>query len=452
MCGIAGVITKKIKALNNIDIDLFKEMMIADAIRGEDSTGVFGVNTTGNAEFVKLSTHPFNLLNSKEYKEWSQTMWSDGRALVLHNRKATSGAINNFNTHPFSFGNVILVHNGYIDNFRGLLPIREREKHSVEVDSHAACILLARNKPEHIIPEMKGAFTFVWYDVLQKTLSFVRNEERPLFFANTDKKVYFASEPGMLQWLLDRRGIKHKIIPLAPGVLLNMALDEKELHWNFKKLPIAKRIILPPEVKSTPTKSFMERVVGKLLSHKPVEIPEVEKFNIHYGEDKIVLMDEVPFQQIVFTVDDYKAIDNTTDQWLVWGHALDSEKIEVIFNMKGTDSDVENIGYSDHLIGLISRVKNTDLNNGKGLHQEIVVTDVKPVELIATSSGKYLTEEHFNHICNKGMCECIANCQDFKPEELLIDTNGPKLSIVCQWCHQAKLDEAAKNTAVQAGK
>ena len=440
MCGIVGIISKQPKSLTYTHADLFKEMLICDSIRGEDSTGIFSINDSGNASFLKLATHPFNLINSKEYKDWADGAWANGRAMIGHNRKATEGIINNSNTHPFIFGNILLIHNGNISNFRSLLNHWRREKLDVEVDSHAACVLLAENEPEKILKEMVGAFTFVWYDVLKKKLFFIRNEERPLAFANTPEHIYFASEDSMLEWLLKRKEIKATITNLKSGVLFTMDLTE-DLKFEHKKIEL-----------------FVPKVYqggwSRVVDPKPLNLVDKNKFkfdslfesqrhNIHYGQDQLVIENEIEFQQIIFSVEDYKQVGNSKNIWTLWGHALDSESILCIFTFIGTDKEVEELAYKSHLAGFIKRIKEKKFPmepkeqypGEYQVYQEIILQNIREVEMTTTQNGVPITTEHLEYLERTSKCQCGNLTDSFDKKDLLIERNGFKNELICKWCN-----------------
>lgn len=452
MCGIVGIVAKKDKGLTVPHLEVFREMMICDSIRGEDSTGVFSVNDSGNASFLKLATHPFNLVDSKEYKDWAQAAWASGRAVIGHNRKATLGSVSNKNAHPFVNRNIIFIHNGNVSNFRALLHHKKRSRLEIEVDSHAAAVVLSENDPLKILPEFKGAFTFVWYDVEKKKLYFIRNEERPLFFANTDDHVYFASEGGMLHWLLDRRTLKAQITSLKPNKLLQFNLCDIPFSWEyadveFKKEPL---IIAPP-----PLYERREAIVHYLknnIKNRIDLIPKSKQYNIHYGRDEFLLENELEEEQIVFSVADYKNIKGDDKTWMMWGAALDSTKIECIFHFQGSAEEAEKLAYANHLIGFVRRIKNKVVG-GEG-YQEVIVTDVRPVEITTSPNGVPITKDHWDYLCEEGYCHCGVNCNAYKQEDLLIER--PKAFeniVICEWCKEEpkKSDEVTPDTPLQAG-
>ena len=104
-------------------------MLVADAVRGIDGTGVFGVYNTGSVGWLKVGSHPYGLLTSQKFESWSQAMIRKMDMVVGHNRKATAGKANNENSHPFVHENIVLVHNGVVHNHKKMA--------DTEVDSHA---------------------------------------------------------------------------------------------------------------------------------------------------------------------------------------------------------------------------------------------------------------------------------------------------------------------------
>src|SRR5690606_13334953 len=73
-----------------------------------------------------------------------------------------------------------------------------------DVDSEAVAHALAEKSPEEVIPEIDGAFAFVWYDTIKERLFAIRNDERPLTITETKNNFIIASEAGMVKMLLDR--------------------------------------------------------------------------------------------------------------------------------------------------------------------------------------------------------------------------------------------------------
>ena len=62
-----------------------------------------------------------------------------------------------------------------------------------------------------MIDDKKDAYALVTYDKVTRTVTFVRNKQRSLYFSVNENTsvLYYASEVGFLQAALSRRGIKH---------------------------------------------------------------------------------------------------------------------------------------------------------------------------------------------------------------------------------------------------
>ena len=110
MCGIVGYIGKRqaypilIKGLSRLEY------------RGYDSAGVALINDSGELVIYKTKGKVADLDRSVQGKDLSGTVG------IAHTRWATHGEPNDVNAHPhFSeSGNLALIHNGIIENFRSL--------------------------------------------------------------------------------------------------------------------------------------------------------------------------------------------------------------------------------------------------------------------------------------------------------------------------------------------
>lgn len=226
ICGIVGMVTSNSAGFFHPQKKIFSSLLWADTLRGEDSTGVFGVNKYGNIDYLKTTGHAGNLVTTKEYQNFEDDIFSDYHMVVGHNRKATRGTITDENAHPFVEGNTILVHNGTLTNHK------ELTKQDVDVDSHAILHSIVERGYEETLKDIQGAFTLVWYNTDDKTLRIIRNDQRPLYIAATVGAWYFASEEGMLQWILGREDEKiEEMTECVPGTLYSFKLEDKENMW-----------------------------------------------------------------------------------------------------------------------------------------------------------------------------------------------------------------------------
>ncbi|MCR4308197.1 MAG: class II glutamine amidotransferase [Candidatus Berkelbacteria bacterium] len=259
MCGIVGFISKNKKGLFGYHLDVFEEMLLCDSVRGKDSTGAFIVLNNSQAKIIKVATNPSYLFETKQWQTFREVAVRSGHILVGHNRKATFGNITRENAHPFVEGNTILVHNGTIMDHKKLA--------DVEVDSHAICHQISKEGYQNTLKDLKGAFTLVWYDIIQKKLYMSRNDERPLAWCENEDFVAFASEGYMLNWILKRHDLKVNKIELIPANrIIGLSFSPFKIEQEDIKPPS------PPNVLSLPFNSSTSTVVNPEPNDKFLKI------------------------------------------------------------------------------------------------------------------------------------------------------------------------------------
>jgi len=226
MCGIVGMVTSKDLGFTTVEQRIFSQLLWADTLRGDDSTGVFGINKYGNLDYIKNKGHAGELIATPNFREFKENIYSDYHMVVGHNRKATKGMVTDENAHPFIEQNVALVHNGT------LLTHAHLTQETVTVDSHAILHSIVERGYEETLKEINGAFALAWYDANDKTLRVIRNDQRPLFIASTVGAWFFASEKGMLEWILGREDVDiSEMEECTPGTLYSFKLEDKKNMW-----------------------------------------------------------------------------------------------------------------------------------------------------------------------------------------------------------------------------
>jgi predicted glutamine amidotransferase len=198
--------------LGHRDKDMLKQMLILCQLRGEDSTGIFYVEN-GQSEPVshKVVGDPSNLF---ETTFWDKMNLYNKSIVVGHCRKATVGGISRFTAHPFTTDHITGVHNGTLRNWRQL------KGDDLATDSMTLFKNFAREGGvRENIEQLDGAYALVWYDEETGQLNFLRNNERPLYYAFNEAGdcMYWASEAWMIYMTASRVGIK----------LMNLTPDEK---------------------------------------------------------------------------------------------------------------------------------------------------------------------------------------------------------------------------------
>lgn len=203
MCGLVAMHTIEKTGFSNFDKEEFKQMLILNSLRGAHSTGVAGIDMSkidAEMNFIRSIGSPYNLYSYNASDIFFQRMLTDFTTIIGHGRYATKGAINADNAHPFKEGHITLAHNGVINNYYNL---KDWTKHKhIEVDSHLIAALIAEEGAEEVLPQVEGAYVFIWHDAIENTLNVARNNQRPLFVAEQKGKdvLTFASEQQTLIW------------------------------------------------------------------------------------------------------------------------------------------------------------------------------------------------------------------------------------------------------------
>lgn len=240
MCGLVAVVSKAFNGFTSRDKDVFSQMLFADTLRGDDATGTMLVDNNGNLDLAKEATTAPWFQGTSEYRDLEVKAVRNGAAWVGHNRKATRGEIKDENAHPFVVDNrIVLVHNGTLYGDHTKIA-------NTEVDSHAIAHLIHQKEDnvEAALSELNGAYALIWYDVKNRELNFVRNDDRPLYYIETNSAWYWASEAGMLAWIMNRNNVPttptNKITLLPAGTLFNFKHNGQKWEAEQRKLNLTK--------------------------------------------------------------------------------------------------------------------------------------------------------------------------------------------------------------------
>ena len=262
MCGLVGMAGNILKD----DRNMFRQMLIVDAVRGHHSTGVAGINDKRESFVFKKALSPVDLMQLDGFDvacDW------DSQVLIGHNRYATVGKVNNATAHPFDYEGLIAAHNGTLQGWYNLPDSKD-----FNVDSECMIANLARSGFEKIVPQLRGAWAITAYDDNEHAVKIIRNEERPLVirFKHDGSVMYWASEEWMITVTAGRQGIKlheHSFV-VNPDVLYTFPLPEtkgfglpaKATHTPLKGAPPLKQITPHTVIRGTTDSGVVRRPTG----------------------------------------------------------------------------------------------------------------------------------------------------------------------------------------------
>lgn len=230
MCGIIGY-TGKSNA---------KEIML-DALefleyRGYDSAGI-ALLKEGRTQIVKCTGRVKDLRNLCAQGEM------EGRCGIGHTRWATHGGVCDENAHPHRFGNVTLIHNGIIENYRELV-----EKYALEgcllseTDSEVAAAVLQhfyQGDPyaaiRKTVLKLKGTFALaVMFDDQPDQIFAVRNVSPIVAAVTRDGAILSSDVAAIVPFTTDYFVVpEFHVVCLKPdGIeLFDLSGDREEIEW-----------------------------------------------------------------------------------------------------------------------------------------------------------------------------------------------------------------------------
>ena len=433
MCGIVAMISKRSVGFSYKDKAIFHQMLYADALRGMDSTGIFGVNAAGNLKMMKAALPASLFQMDKDYSKFLDTIFTEQRIMVGHNRSATKGSTTDENAHPFIVGNTCLVHNGTLFSHKHL--------GDKDVDSHAICESMDTRGYEKTIPDLHGAYALIWYDAKTKKLHAVRNKERPLWIVENNETVYIASEDKMLDWVLSRNLEAKQVTEsryFSTDSIYTWDLDKLEKSYTTSPVPTKKEFSYHFPVATQP--------VG---NNKVILLPK------DYGRKKDSGKASSVHCYLNYNMGDtviFEHVSNSeTDGNIVFrGNTIDGRATQVVAhaNRSGKIPHMELEYLIDESSYLTGEVAGTSQKNGK---TTLILSDVRAANVYKTVTGARVTQEQLDE--SSQTCDKCGSWIDGESDNGLFFARikgGSIKSLLCPSCVEKHptLSELIKETDV----
>jgi len=200
MCGIAGILSKEDENV----VPLLRDMLESIKHRGPDGAGI---TTSGKVCYAKTIAE----------LDWDSLQ---GNSAMGHTRLAVVGGQQGQQPFISNDGQIVLLHNGEIYNYKALRTTLEKRCHfATQTDSEVLVHLLSKHYNSDlfgafnsIVPQLDGVYAIAASDgkdiVIARDLIGVKQ----LYWGESEKLIAFASEKKALWSLGMRRGI-HRLLP-----------------------------------------------------------------------------------------------------------------------------------------------------------------------------------------------------------------------------------------------
>src|SRR5947207_5225585 len=296
MCGIVGILGRE-----PVAGQIFEALKRLE-YRGYDSAGI-AVLENGSVERVRAQGKLGNLKAKMNGNHFT------GTTGIGHTRWATHGAPNETNAHPHIAGDVVIVHNGIIENFQRLKDelLKDGVKFATDTDTEVVAQLIARERANkaaprqavaNVLKRLEGAFALAIIFKGENDLMFGARMGAPLAVGHGEGQMFLGSDaialapftnrvtyPEAGDWVaLTRRSIeiidtqgRHVVRPIS-YTQASAFLADKGRHKHF----MAKEIAEQPEVVGHTLAEYVDfgsRTI-KLPKNLPFDFAKLDKLTI----------------------------------------------------------------------------------------------------------------------------------------------------------------------------
>jgi glutamine---fructose-6-phosphate transaminase (isomerizing) len=286
MCGIVGILGKAPVAESIV------EALKRLEYRGYDSAGIA---TLENGEIGRLRA-PGKLRNLEDKVRKEMPL---GTAGIGHTRWATHGAPNETNAHPHTAGDVVIVHNGIIENFREHKESLAAEGVSfdTQTDTEVVAHLIARERrrgksPREavrtVLKQLEGAFAFAILFQKDNNLLIGARKGSPLAVGHGDGEMFLGSDAIALAPFTNR------VTYLEDGDWVVLTRDTVEIFDETDK-PVKRQMNVSQASSMLIDKGNHKHFMAKEIAEQPEVIGHTLAEYVDFSERAVRLRRDLPF-------------------------------------------------------------------------------------------------------------------------------------------------------------
>lgn len=231
MCGILGIVSSG----DSVILTLLTALQKLE-YRGYDSSGIAIINNRGKIEVKKSEGKSERLCEVVH-----ESKISSSKVGIAHTRWATHGAPNLKNAHPIYINNVVVAHNGIIENYNILKKDLEEKGVSFHTDTDTEVIpnILTAYLNEGLSPvdsilqclnDLQGSLALALLFADYPDTLFVAKRNLPLAIGYSCNKVFAASDTNALSSFVE------KILHLEDNDIAVIKYNEFSIYNNGTKV------------------------------------------------------------------------------------------------------------------------------------------------------------------------------------------------------------------------
>jgi glucosamine--fructose-6-phosphate aminotransferase (isomerizing) len=286
MCGIVGILGTKPVAADIVDALRRLEY------RGYDSAGIA---TLENGKIGRRRA-PGKLRNLEDRLRESPL---DGVAGIGHTRWATHGAPTEANAHPHMVGDVVIVHNGIIENFAELKRelIADGAKFETQTDTEVVAQLVARERAKGKSPReavrttlqrLEGAFALAIMFRDEPDLLIGARKGAPLAVGHGEGQMFIGSDAMALAPFTNR------ITYLEDGDWVALTRHSMELY-DVEGRQTVRPMSFSQVSSNLVDKGNHRHFMAKEIAEQPEVVGHTLAEYVDFAERRIRLPDKLPF-------------------------------------------------------------------------------------------------------------------------------------------------------------